>query len=203
MAQLQVDRLGLRLTVDEDLIFRGTIGSKIFTNTQSAADDYISVSELDISSSRLGFFLDIIRNPFLRAGIDFEWNVNPVTFRDMKLAVTPKQGGSTITDSKYIPTIPPDPTPPWYLEEYRIDAVYGVGRQRLRQSSSGPACLGLHMFAIPARVREVPITVQAKINFPFPYWQKIWGIEYEARMLGWEVTAGARPAVWDASAFGA
>jgi hypothetical protein len=48
----------------------------------------------------------------------------------------------------------------------------------------------------------VPIIVNAKIGFPFPYWKQIVGAQYETRMLEWEVMAGARPSVWDFSAFG-
>ena len=148
--QLQVDRLGLRLRVDEDLIFRGMHGE---TNN-------LGLSELDMSSTRLGIDLDLVRYPFLRCGVDFDFNVNPLTFMDDK----------------------PDPN-------------------RFYKSAS-PATLGLHVFAIPARIREVPIIVNAKIGFPFPYWKQITSAQYEARMLEWEVMAGARPSVWDFSAYG-
>lgn len=159
MFQLQVDRLGLRLTVDEDLIFRGVFFDPSTTFTR--------ISELDLSSSRAGLSLDIVRYPFLRAGIDFEYNFSGVTF---------------------------------LVNRGRVN-VDGNERDYFH-STSGPASLGLHLFAIPARVREVPLTVQGKILFGFPYWNKIWGIEHESRMFEWEVMAGARPAVWDASAFG-
>jgi hypothetical protein len=86
------------------------------------------------------------------------------------------------------------------LDTKKLDDVNDPGR--FHQSSTGPATIGLHIFAIPARVREVPIIAQAKINFPFPYWKQITGIQYEAKMLDWEVMAGARPAVWDASVLG-
>ncbi|MCX5873546.1 MAG: hypothetical protein NTY51_10005, partial [Deltaproteobacteria bacterium] len=134
--------------------------------TNSNTLDQFRVSELDLSSTRVGICLDLIRYPFLRGGIDFDLNVNSVTFLDTK----------------------------------KLDDVNDPGR--FHQSSTGPATIGLHIFAIPARVREVPIIAQAKINFPFPYWKQITGIQYEAKMLDWEVMAGARPAVWDASVLG-
>ena len=149
--QLQVDRVGLRLRIDEDLIFRGMLHN---------GTGYYSLSELDLSSTRLGADLDLVRYPFLRCGVDFDFNVNPLTFQDDK----------------------PD--------LYRF------------YTSGGPATIGLHVFAIPARIREVPIIVNAKIGFPFPYWKQIVGAQYETRMLEWEVMAGARPSVWDFSAFG-
>jgi hypothetical protein len=160
MFQLQVDRLGLRLTVDEDLIFRGA-----FFNPND--NGLTRISELDLSSSRAGLSLDVIRYPFLRAGIDFEYNFSGVSF-------LVNRGRVNVDDNE---------------RDYF-------------HTTSGPASLGLHIFAIPARFREVPLTVQGKILFAFPYWNKIWGIEHESRMFEWEVAAGARPAVWDASAFG-
>jgi hypothetical protein len=148
--QLQVDRLGLRLRVDEDLIFRGMHGE----------GSTLGLSELDMSSTRLGIDLDLVRYPFLRCGVDFDFNVNPLTFQDDK---------------------------PYPNRFYK---------------SASPATLGLHVFAIPARIREVPIIVNARIGFPFPYWKQITSAQFEVRMLEWEVMAGARPSVWDFSAFG-
>ena len=155
--QLQVDRLGLRLRVDEDIIFRG-IHNKSF---DSNGIESRKMSELDLSSTRLGLDLDLVRYPFLRCGVDFDYTVNPLTFMDDK----------------------PDINTRFY-------------------KSASPATLGLHVFAIPARIREVPIIVNAKIGFPFPYWKQITSAQFEVRMLEWEVMAGARPSVWDFSAFG-
>ena len=154
--QLQVDRLGLRLRVDEDIIFRGIHNKSVINDIESR-----KMSELDMSSTRLGIDLDLVRYPFLRFGIDFDFNVNSLTFMDDK----------------------PDDSTRFY-------------------KSASPATLGLHVFAIPARIREVPIIVNARIGFPFPYWKQITSAQYEARMLEWEVMAGARPSVWDFSAFG-
>ncbi len=104
--------------------------------------------------------LDLVRYPFLRCGVDFDFNVHSLTFMDDK----------------------PDNT-----------RFYKSGK---------PATLGLHVFAIPARIREVPVIVNAKIGFPFPYWNQITRSDHEVRILEWEVMAGARPSVWDFSAFG-
>ena len=51
--QLQVDRFGLRMAVEKDLIFRGILGTKMFVGTSATTipDDYIRVSELDLSSA--------------------------------------------------------------------------------------------------------------------------------------------------------
>jgi hypothetical protein len=177
MFQLQVDRLGLRLTVDEDLIFRGTFSDPNRPDPHGKLG-FFRISELDLSSSRAGLSLDIIRYPFLRAGIDFEYNFSGVSF---------------LVNSGY--------ANPDYYDVNGNPVGFKEPIDHFR-STNGPASLGLHLFAIPARVREVPLTVQGKILFAFPYWNKIWGIEHESRMFEWEVAAGARPAVWDASAFG-
>ena len=204
--QFQVDRLGLRLAVEEDLIFRGTIGTVPFDPTSSRdTQDYRRISELDMSSTRIGISLDLIRYPFVRGGIDFDLNISPVAFRDKKFAVNSTTGSRvSTTESKrfywYQDGAPP-PEEYYYLIEYRDIYPYGQGPDRYI-SSTGPATIGLHVFAIPTRVREVPIIAQAKINFPFPYWRQITGDQYGVNMLEWEVMVGARPSVWDFSAFG-
>jgi hypothetical protein len=193
MFQLQVDRLGLRLTVDEDLIFRGSFfdpnSSRLFSGFSNPSTGFVRISELDLSSSRAGLSLDIVRYPFLRAGIDFEYSFSGVTF-------LVNRGYGSLAYKLIDPSKPDTPDNRVY-----INSKDGQPKDYFR-STSGPASLGLHLFAIPARVREVPLTVQGKILFAFPYWNKIWGIEHESRMFEWEVAVGARPAVWDASAFG-
>ncbi len=189
--QLYVDRLALRLIVDEDLIFRGTLGNTAFADWPAppTSANFFRVSELDLSSTRLGMGLDLIRNPYLRAGIDFDFYINQVTFRDMKDAVTTSSVGS------------PGPvggTPPlngsWQS--------YHLQNMRYYQSDNGPCTIGLRVFAVPGSIREVPIIAQAKINVPMPFWKQIWGFQNEARIVEWEVMVGARPAIWDASSIG-
>ncbi len=189
--QLYVDRLALRLVVDEDVIFRGTLGNTVFADWPAppTSANFFRVSELDLSSTRLGMGLDLIRNPYLRAGIDFDFYINPVNFRDMKDAVTTTDVGS------------PGPvggTPPlngtWQS--------YHLQNMRYYQSDNGPCTIGLHVFAIPGRIREIPIIAQAKINVPMPFWKQIWGFQNVAQIFEWEVMAGARPAIWDASSIG-
>ncbi|MGA8831026.1 MAG: hypothetical protein WB554_05425 [Desulfomonilaceae bacterium] len=187
--QLYVDRLAFRLVVDEDVIFRGTLGNTVFDDylisqgTSPSSGNFFRVSELDLSSTRLGMGLDLIRNPYLRAGIDFDFYINSVNFRDMKNAVT-----AVLT-----PDAPPSngTWQSWHLQNMRY-----------YKSDNGPCTIGLHVFAIPGRIREIPIIAQAKINISTPFWKQIWGIQNQARIFEWEVMAGARPAIWDASAFG-
>jgi hypothetical protein len=192
--QLYVDRLALRLVVDEDVIFRGTLGNTVFADYPTPADpsysrNFFRVSELDLSSTRLGMGLDLVRNPYLRAGIDFDFYINQVTFREMKDAVTAVQ---TIGAGPSGGTTPLNGT--WQS--------YHLQNMRYYQSDNGPCTIGLHVFAIPGRIREIPIIAQAKINVSTPFWKQIWGIQNQAQIFEWEVMAGARPAVWDASFIG-
>ncbi len=171
--------------MDEDLIFRGTLGNTVFADNPSSPSgtNFFRVSELDLSSTRLGMGLDLVRNPYLRAGIDFDFYINQVTFRDMKDAVTTLQ---SLPNSVYP----------------NASVSYGLYDMRYYQSDNGPCTIGLHVFAVPGRIREVPIIAQAKINVPMPFWKQIWGFQNEARILEWEVMVGARPAIWDASSIG-
>ncbi len=80
--QLQVDRLGLRLVVEEDRIFRGILGRINPQNT--ATGDNFRVSELDLSCTRLGLDLDVIRYPQFRFGFNFDYHLNGIQFNDAK-----------------------------------------------------------------------------------------------------------------------
>jgi hypothetical protein len=68
---LYIDRLGLRFSADEHT-FRGKIPVNITG----------PVSELEFSSSRLGLDLDLIRYPFFRFGIDYDYYMNELKFLD-------------------------------------------------------------------------------------------------------------------------
>lgn len=70
--EFYIDRLGLRGEVEEDHKFQGRVG-----NLGTAR-----ISELNMSGNRLGLDLDIIRNPFARAGIDFTYHMEKVKFQD-------------------------------------------------------------------------------------------------------------------------
>jgi hypothetical protein len=63
--EMYIDRLGLRLRVEEDNTFQGRVGTGPET-------DVIRSSELETSSGSFGVDLDLIRYPFLRLGIDYD-----------------------------------------------------------------------------------------------------------------------------------
>lgn len=65
-----IDRLGIRVEVEEDHKFRGRVtdGSKH------------KISQLNMSGNKIGLDLDIIRNPFARAGINYTFHTEDVEF---------------------------------------------------------------------------------------------------------------------------
>jgi hypothetical protein len=67
-----------------------------------------------------------------------------------------------------------------------------------------PITIGAHATAIPVRVRDVPVILQARARVPVPFLSQIPALlrEYEARIFDIEVSGGLRPAVWETSLFG-
>lgn len=68
---LYIDRLGIRFSAEENT-YRG----------RATRDLNGPLSELEFSSSRLGLDLDLIRYPFFRFGIDYDYYLNDVKFLD-------------------------------------------------------------------------------------------------------------------------
>lgn len=143
---LYIDRLGLRFSAEENT-FRGQSINRFPNNPNPPG------AELEFSSSRLGLDLDLIRYPFFRFGIDYDYYVNDVKFLD--------ENGARYT---------------------------GVP----------PMTLGFHARAIPAHIREIPFTVQARFRFPMPLVNR----QTESKITDWEISGGLRPAVWDTSLYG-
>lgn len=71
---LYIDRLGLRFSAEEN-VYRGQTPIVNQANPPGA--------ELEFSSSRLGLDLDVIRYPFFRLGIDYDYYLQDVKFLDM------------------------------------------------------------------------------------------------------------------------
>jgi hypothetical protein len=71
-----IDRLGIRIEVEEDYRFQGHTGDATYPS---------KISELNIGGNRLGLDLDIIRNPFVRAGINLNYYTEMVRFQDRRL----------------------------------------------------------------------------------------------------------------------
>lgn len=71
--ELYIDRLGFRFHVEENE-WQGMPAANVSTGGPT--------SDLKFGMSRLGVDLDLIRFPFLRFGIDYDYQVNEVQFRD-------------------------------------------------------------------------------------------------------------------------
>jgi len=147
-----IDRIGLRFNVEEDQRFFGN-------------DDVVPgtdrISELDVRGTRMGLDLDVIRYPFLRLGLNYDYHTNPVKF-------------------------------------YQRDMAGGVATVHLYKDENNPMTIGVHGRLIPVRIREIPLTIQARGRMPVPFIKR----SYEARITDWEASVGLRPAVWDMSLYG-
>ncbi len=180
--QLQVDRLALRLVVEEDRIFRGVLGyANPGTPTANSRNfsGHFRVSELDFSASRLGLDLDVLRYPQFRFGFNFDFHLNGIQFNDAKL-------------SYLVPYPVPNTNPQAY--------AYGLTNYG-DLSSSEPLTLGFQALAIPGRIKEVPIILTARARFPMPFQQQAFGLQSPANITDWEVTAGLRSSIWDTSPY--
>ncbi|MEW6136677.1 MAG: hypothetical protein AB1733_00485 [Thermodesulfobacteriota bacterium] len=67
-----IDRLGIRVEVEEDHKFRGR-STEVGTNIHT-------ISQLNMSGNKIGLDLDIIRTPFARAGINYTFHTEDVEF---------------------------------------------------------------------------------------------------------------------------
>jgi hypothetical protein len=135
-----------------------------------------SVNELRGGGSRFGVDLDVIRYPFFRMGADFDYTLAEPTF------------SSAFVLLNGVPTLigVPNPTPPPAIiatpVEYR---------------SVNPMTIGVHATAIPGRIREIPIIVNARARFPIPFLKQ----NPDAKVTDWEVSAGLRPSIWQTSLY--
>lgn len=67
-----IDRLGIRVEVEEDHKFLG--------RRKNTDNDFYTVSQLNMSGNKIGLDLDIIRTPFTRAGINYTFYTEDVEF---------------------------------------------------------------------------------------------------------------------------
>jgi hypothetical protein len=67
--------------------------------------------------------------------------------------------------------------------------------------SDRPMTIGLHGWAIPFRMKEVPVLVHARARFPFPV-SVVTTRDHEVQLIDWEVGCGIRESVWDLSPWG-
>lgn len=168
---LYIDRLALRANFEEDHKFRGVA---LYENDPTTS----AISELDLGWTRFGLDLDIVRYPFIRAGINFDRHFESVIYidRHRRWTVTRKD---------------------------RDGNPYSRQLNALKLTThQPPVTIGAHAFASPGRVFGIPVTGQARARFPFPYLTKITGEPGEARITEWEVCLGLRPNIWNTSLYG-
>lgn len=175
--EFYIDRLGLRLDVEEDHKFKGRTETIARTSagrhpvngpTRPLVELFLNpgdpkISDLDFSGVRLGLDLDIIRTPFARGGIDFTYYCEQITFTDRR---------------------------------------HNDPFQWQRYTGSQPLQLGVHGRLMPGRIRDVPITIQGKFRLPFPFTEQLLRRTTEAKITEWEISAGLRPAIWEMSFIG-
>jgi hypothetical protein len=135
--------------------------------------------------------LDLIRYPFLRAGINLDRHYEAPIFVNRQDIDSAVATATWVTD----PNLPVD----MHFADY--DAEYPGQVQRFT-TGQPPVTIGLHATAIPGRIRGIPLTAQARIRIPMPFIKQLLKIKSEARVTEWEVSAGLRPAVWHTSLYG-
>ena len=209
---LYIDRLALRFNFQEDHKFNGMIGTGAFSpsdvepvavppnNTPVKTDsipDPQRFSELDVGWTRFGLDLDLVRYPFLRAGINFDRHYEAPIFVN-------RHDIESVTGVPFALGYEGNTT--WYLYEVYYDYLkdYIGPDPRVQRFTTGqpPVTIGLHATAIPGRIRGIPLTAQARIRIPMPLLKQLLQIKSEARVTEWEVSAGLRPAVWHTSLYG-
>lgn len=84
--EFYVDRLGLRAEIEEDHKFRGRTEVPAGSSVPTLVDLTPKISELDMSTNKLGLDLDIIRYPVARAGINATYHTDAVKFYDRRLS---------------------------------------------------------------------------------------------------------------------
>ena len=154
-----VDRLGILAEIEEDHKFPGAVVGSNWNPPNSLGGDPQRLSELDVSTSKLGLDLDIVRYPFVRGGINFTYHLGRVEFFDRR----------------------------------KIDY-----REWSKYEGDNAMTLGVHARALPLRIRDVPVTVAARVRFPIPFLNS----KNETEITEWEVCGGLRPAVWETSLLG-
>jgi hypothetical protein len=193
--ELYIDRLGLRIVLDEEQVFKGMLGNHIYpsftTGSPSPDSNHYRMSLLKADTERIGFDIDIIRYPFLRMGVDFDYNLSPLKFVDRKEAWLQWR---TIKLSSTVGETWPYRDGTTYWGPYFSPVYHLVGYNAFT--------VGVHGKAIPMRIREIPVTLNGRLRVPMPWINQWLNVANDTRVFDWEVSAGIRPAVWNMSTFG-
>jgi hypothetical protein len=145
---------------------------------------------LDVSWTRFGIDLDIVRYPFLRAGINFDRHFESVIFinrQDVK-ALLARAG------QVYVPFV--NDALWWVYNSVSFD-----GRALKLTTKQPPVTIGVHAFASPGRIRGIPVVAQARFRMPAPLLTNLLQDNAETRIIDWEVHVGLRPTIWNTSLY--
>jgi len=202
---LYVDRLALRAHFEEDHKFNGMIGTQSFAPWQvsrlnpsygSSIDDPQRFSELSVGWTRFGLDLDLVRYPFLRAGINFDRHFESCIFIYRQDIYRASLDIYSTYDPSWALSVPV------FVANYE-DALGGNDETAKKLTTrQPPLTIGLQATAIPGRIYGIPVTAQARFRVPMPFIYKLLQAGAEARITEWEVSAGARPNVWQTSLYG-
>jgi hypothetical protein len=80
-AEWYIDRLGIRLRLMEENTFQGRRGAE---GTAPPANNPVRSSELETNTAALGVDVDLIRYPFLRIGIDYDYYFGEIKLQDRR-----------------------------------------------------------------------------------------------------------------------
>ncbi|MBI5572022.1 MAG: hypothetical protein HY914_18915 [Desulfomonile tiedjei] len=202
--ELYIDRLGIRAYYEEPML-RARADIPIINasapplTTTAAPSTQARIIELTLSSSRIGFDLDVIRRPYFRIGPDFDVHFSGIKYEEKYTQGIPGTTVQTVLGPatwQFVQLTPGGPGIPVLHSQMGFnfaDSIVFTGQ--------APVTIGVHAKAIPGRIREVPITLQARVRFPVPfldYFTKLGDV----RVVDYEFSAGLRPVVWETSFIG-
>lgn len=166
-AELFIDRLGIRLNY-EPHTFAGI-------NSSSESDIDQQQSRLQMPEVRVGLDLNIIRNQFVRAGVNYDYYFESVKFYDRSPGFI-----NDLNAGLYI--VPA--------------AIQDLVTERF--AGQRPMTVGLQGRILPFRLFDIPTTMQGRVRIPVPFLNR----KGETKITDWDVSFGLRPAIWDTSLYG-
>lgn len=82
--ELYIDRLGFRFYLAEDNKFRGRVGEILEDLSTTDRVEGARVSQLEVNTSYVGADVDVVRYPFLRLGINAEFQMGQIKLQDRR-----------------------------------------------------------------------------------------------------------------------
>jgi hypothetical protein len=173
-AEVYVDRLGIRVNWEPHTFSGINPSSDVFLQVQQ------QISQLKMPDVRLGLDLNIIRNPFVRAGINYDYYWSSATFYD-------RSPGFPDFFIRLPPLMAAELSPP--PAALLITETFSGAR---------PMTVGLQARILPFRIFDIPTTMQGRVRIPVPFLNR----NFETKITDWDFSIGLRPAIWDTSLYG-